>query len=93
MKSLVIFTKILNCYEIKRLHGIYPICGFYIIGNNNLNFCAMTKNHVKKVALECGGDPQYSGKLKTMFIYHLKDKWTFNVRTAYLFDSFKIVLL
>ena len=51
---------------------------------------AFTKNYLSKIVSECGGHTKYSGHTRTMYIYNLIDRWTFNVLTAYLFNDIKI---
>lgn len=50
-----------------------------------------TKDILSKIVSECGGTTTYSGKIKTIYIHNLKDRWTYNVCTAYLFNKIKVV--
>jgi hypothetical protein len=51
----------------------------------------ITKNVLLNIIRFCGGEGHYSGRTKTMYIHHLKDRWTYNVLTAYLFKKINVV--
>ena len=50
-----------------------------------------TKAILTKIVNECGGTTAYSGKTRTMYIHGLKDRWLYNVCTAYLFNKINVV--